>query len=391
MSLNNQDISIGKLSRLKIWITDNHLSDDQWSNTKKFIIIKITTEDGIEGWGEAFSINFREKGIAIIIKELFREISNIPNLSIKSFYNKISLLSDGHRGLDFSSATSAIEIALWDISGKLKNLPLNSLLTKSPKPNVPIYATCWSDLKKDTNDYLRQIEKFYGKKYGGIKIYPMLDSLSISIQFVEKVREIVGDELPLMLDLAVPEDLDQTKSFLKEVSSFNPYWIEEPVDGENISLLTEIKNTFNMKVVTGEKQSGLVHFRELISRNAADIFNPDISGMGGLIDIIEISNEASNNGIFISPHCWNSMSVSASAMLHVCSSIPNSEKAEIFPDYINFSKKFCELPFDIIDNKAHINKSAGLGIVIHEDILSELSIYSLDEKSNDEGHHHHHH
>ena len=215
--MNNQDISIGKLSRLKIWITDNHLSDDQWSNTKKFIIIKITTEDGIEGWGEAFSINFREKGIAIIIKELFREISNIPNLSIKSFYNKISLLSDGHRGLDFSSATSAIEIALWDISGKLKNLPLNSLLTKSPKPNVPIYATCWSDLKKDTNDYLRQIEKFYGEKYGGIKIYPMLDNVSISIQFVEKVREIVGDELPLMLDLAVPKDLDQTKSFLKEV------------------------------------------------------------------------------------------------------------------------------------------------------------------------------
>ncbi len=381
--MNNQDISIGKLTRLKIWITDNHLSDDKWSNTKKFIIIKITTEDGIEGWGEAFSIYLREKSIAIIIKELFREISNIPNLSIKSFYNKISLLSDGHRGLDFSSATSAIEIALWDISGKLKNLPLNSLLTKSPKPNVPIYATCWSDLKKDTNDYLRQIEKFFGKKYGGIKIYPMLDSVSISIQFVEKVREIVGDELPLMLDLAVPEDLDQTKSFLKEVTSFNPYWIEEPVDGENISLLTEIKNTFNMKVVTGEKQSGLVHFRELIQRNAADIFNPDISGMGGLIDIIEISNEASNNGISISPHCWNSMSVSASAMLHVCSSISNSEKAEIFPDYINFSKKFCELPFDIIDNKAHINKSAGLGIVIHENILSELSIYSVDENSND--------
>ena len=330
--MNNQDISIGKLSRLKIWVTDNHLSDDQWANTKKFIFIKITTEDGIEGWGEAFSINLREKGIAIIIKELFKEISNIPNLSIKSFYNKISLLSDGQRGLDFSSATSAIEIALWDITGKLQSLPLNSLLTNNPKLDVPIYATCWSDLKKDTNDYLSQIEKFFERRYGGIKIYPMLDSVSISIKFVEKVREIVGDEFPVMLDLAVPKDLDQTKSFLKEVSSFNPYWIEEPVDGDNISLLAEIKNTFDMKIVTGEKQSGLPHFRELISQHAADIFNPDISGTGGIIDIIKISNEASNNGVSISPHCWNSMSVSASAMLHVCSSISNSEKAEIFPD-----------------------------------------------------------
>ncbi len=70
-------------------------------------------------------------------------------------------------------------------------------------------------------------------------------------------------------------------------------------------------------------------------------------------------------------------------MLHVCSGISNSEKAEIFPDYINFSKKFCELPFDIIDNKAHLNESAGLAIVIHENILSELSIYSLDENSDD--------
>ena len=65
-----------------------------------------------------------------------------------SFHNKISLLSDGHRGLDFSSATSAIEIALWDILGKLKKSSFKFFINKSPKPNVPIYATCWSDLKK---------------------------------------------------------------------------------------------------------------------------------------------------------------------------------------------------------------------------------------------------
>ena len=83
-------------------------------------------------------------------------------------------------------------------------------------------------------------------------------------------------EYPLMLDLAIPKDLDQTKNFLKEVSFLKPYWIEEPVDGENISLLTEIKNGFDMKVVTGEKQSGLPHFKEIIKRDAAVILNPDI-------------------------------------------------------------------------------------------------------------------
>ena len=376
-----KEINIGKLSSVKIWITNAHKSKDNWSKTKKFIFIKITTTDGVEGWGEAFSIHLREKAIATIIIELFKEISEIKNLSLNSFYNKIFFLRDGHGGLDFSSATSAIEIALWDIAGKLKNLPLNCLLTDNPKPDVSIYATCWSDLKKDEENYLHQVEKYFEKKYGGIKIYPLFENTSNSVKFVERVRKIVGMEYPLMLDLAIPKDLDQTKTFLKEVSFLKPYWIEEPVDGENISLLTEIKNSFDMKVVTGEKQSGLPHFKEIIKRNAADILNPDISGIGGIIDMLYVSKEALYNDISISPHCWNSMSVSASAMLHVCSSIPNSEKAEIFPDYIEFTKEFCELPFNIVEDKAILNQSAGLGIVIHEDTLSNLSTYRMDEKN----------
>ena len=376
-----KEINIGKLSSVKIWITNAHKSKDNWSKTKKFIFIKITTTDGVEGWGEAFSIHLREKAIATIIIELFKEISEIKNLSLNSFYNKIFFLRDDHRGLDFSSATSAIEIALWDIAGKLKNLPLNCLLTNNPKPDVSIYATCWSDLKKDEENYLHQVEKYFEKKYGGIKIYPLFENTSNSVKFVDRVRKIVGMEYPLMLDLAIPKDLDQTKTFLKEVSFLKPYWIEEPVDGENISLLTEIKNSFDMKVVTGEKQSGLPHFKEIIKRDAADILNPDISGIGGIIDMLYVSKEALNNDISISPHCWNSMSVSASAMLHVCSSIPNSEKAEIFPDYIEFSKEFCELPFNIEEDKAILNQSAGLGMVIHEDILSKLSTHTIDEKN----------
>ena len=376
-----KEINIGKLSSVKIWITNAHKSKDNWSKTKKFIFIKITTTDGVEGWGEAFSIHLREKAIATIIIELFKEISEIKNLSLNSFYNKIFFLRDGHGGLDFSSATSAIEIALWDIAGKLKNLPLNCLLTDNPKPDVSIYATCWSDLKKDEESYLHQVEKYFEKKYGGIKIYPLFENTLNSVKFVERARKIVGMEYPLMLDLAIPKDLDQTKTFLKEVSFLKPYWIEEPVEGENISLLKEIKNSFDMKVVTGEKQSGLPHFKEIIKRNAADILNPDISGIGGIIDMLNVSKEALDNDISISPHCWNSMSVSASAMLHVCSSIPNSEKAEIFPDYIEFTKEFCELPFNIVEDKAILNQSAGLGMVIHEDTLSKLSTYRMDEKN----------
>ena len=121
----NKEIRIGKLFSIKIWVTNDDKNIDEWSRPKKFIIIKIITSEGVEGWGEAFSIHLREKAIVAITIALFKEISKIENLSLNSFYNNVSLLSDGHKGLDFSSATSAIEIALWDIAGKLKNTPLN--------------------------------------------------------------------------------------------------------------------------------------------------------------------------------------------------------------------------------------------------------------------------
>ena len=68
-----KEINIGKLSSVKIWITNAHKGKDNWSKTKKFIFIKITTTDGVEGWGEAFSIHLREKAIATIIIELFKD------------------------------------------------------------------------------------------------------------------------------------------------------------------------------------------------------------------------------------------------------------------------------------------------------------------------------
>ena len=83
----NTEINIGKISNVKIWITDNHMAKNQWSVIKKFVLIKIKTSDGVEGWGEAFTINLREKAIVTIIIELFKEISKIENLSINSLYN----------------------------------------------------------------------------------------------------------------------------------------------------------------------------------------------------------------------------------------------------------------------------------------------------------------
>ena len=96
-----------------------------------------------------------------------------------------------------------------------------------------------------------------------------------------------------MLDLASPEDPNIALKLASLVKEFKPYWFEEPVDGEATRSLKYIKNQTGLRIVTGEKQCGINHFVETLAADAIDIFNPDISSVGGIIDmikIIELSN-----------------------------------------------------------------------------------------------------
>ena len=378
------DINVGQLSNFKIFITKNIESKDGWTQIKPFIIIKLCSSDGLEGWGEAFSIKYREKGIAQIIERLIEDISKLESLTIRKFRQRMAEISDNHKSLDFCAATSAIEIALWDMSGKIKGLPIYSILSDEPSRPVTYYTTCWGSKNHNDDVIMNRVRELveYGSK--AIKIYPFQNrDFENSINFVTKVINLIGPKVRLMLDLAVPSNFTETKKFMDKISFANPYWIEEPVDGEDISKLVELKIDCTSKIVTGEKQCGINHFNELILRNAADIFNPDISCVGGLVEMLEISKIAKTENILISPHCWNSMSVSAAAMVHVCSIMTNSDMAEIFIEHIAQSKDYCEPAFKNENNKLIPNNSPGLGIKINEESLSDLSDHVFEAMLNE--------
>ena len=125
--------------------------------------------------------------------------------------------------------------------------------------------------------------------------------------------------------------------------------------------------------MTGEKQSKIHHFKSLCKRKAVDIINPDISSIGGIIRMLKIADYANEEGILISPHCWNSMTVSASVMMSICCLIENNEKAEIFPEYISLSNSFSSSSYEIVSNEAKIRDRPGLGVIIDENELKKLS------------------
>ena len=368
-----EDLKAGNLSKIETWITSPTQSDDGWTEIKSFLFLRLTTSDGFEGWGEAFTLPYREIAVEKIIHSLIKTVAKDNNVTPHIFRNKVSKISDKHRGIDFSAATSAIEMALWDIAGKISKKPLANLLSKNPETLVPVYATNWSNKETETEAIGKRAVKLIEQNFGGVKIYPLQNrSPKEGADFVSYVRNLIGEDTPMMLDLASPDNFNLSYELAPLVTPFNPYWYEEPADGEKTRTLADIRTKTNLRIVTGEKQCGLPHFEETLAANAADILNPDIAAVGGILDMTQISKWSLEKDVKVSPHCWNSMSVAAAAMLHFCASIENAEMAEIFPEYLSHIMKFSDPGFKIKNGNAILGKEPGLGVSIDTSLLQSL-------------------
>ena len=352
-------------------ITKKVTNKHHYSSVKPFLFLKLTTKCGIEGWGEAFVSD----GSEILINRLIHD-NLIKKISFKKinpviFIEKLAHEDDNY---DLMCATSAIEIALWDILGKYTNKSISELFETNNAKSIPVYANTWSDIKHDDNNLIANVEEQMNKNYDSVKVYPLQNrGLGEAASIIREVRKVVGPSRNIMIDLECPKDSYIPNNLENEILDTNPYWYEEPFDGKNLIKLSEYKKITKLKIVTGERQSDLNHFKSLCHHKAADIINPDISAIGGIIRMLKVATIAAGEGIMVSPHCWNSMTVSASAMMHVCRIIHNSEKAEIFPEYFSFGDNFSIPSFKIRNSQAELQNRSGLGIIMDETELKRLS------------------
>ena len=360
-----------EIIKVETYITKKVTNKHHYSSVKPFLFLKLTTKCGIEGWGEAFVSD----GSEILINRLIHD-NLIKKISFKKinpviFIEKLTHEDDNY---DLMCATSAIEIALWDILGKYTNKSISELFQSNNSKSVPVYANTWSDIKQDDNNLIANVEEQMNKNYDSVKFYPLQNrGLGEAASIIREVRKVVGPSRNIMIDLECPKDSYIPYNLENEILDTNPYWYEEPFDGKNLLKLSEYKKITQLKIVTGERQSEINHFKSLCHHKVTDIINPDISAIGGIIRMLKVATIAADEGILVSPHCWNSMTISASAMMHVCRIIQNNEKAEIFPEYFSFGDNFSIPSFKIRNSEAELQNRSGLGIIMDETELKRLS------------------
>ncbi len=342
---------------------------------KNLLFCRVETTDGVYGWGEAYVGKGKEKVVQTYIEaitptilgESVFEIKHLGTATFDDFQIRRS-------AVDFFSAWSAIEIALWDIVGKICGQPVYNLLGGKYRDKVRLYANGWWFGAANTEETVKRALKVKEMGFTALKWDPFYspwryyitkDEEDGAVENVKAMREALGPDMDLMIECHRRLSPYHAISFAKRVEEYRPFVFEEPCLSDNLDLVRTAKASMpTMRVVTGETCYTKAEIKNILETKAADVINPDTCVCSGILGMLEMASMAEPYNVCFSPHNYNSSIVGLAATLHVSAMAPNFNIAELF---INI-KPGCDLidrcPIKIDHGFAEVPSAPGLGVDI---------------------------
>ena len=301
---------------------------------KNLMFVRMQTDAGITGWGEAYTQSDRDASVEAHVNELARYLVDRDPFHIRHFTHVAYEDFATKRGaMDFHCAVSGLEIAMWDIVGKALDQPVYNLLGGPVRPRIRLYANGWSGGAETPEDYAKAahaaVEElgFMALKFdpfpGPWRLYPDHEELEQAAAIVGAVREAVGPRVELLIEVHRRLAPMNAIRVARMIEPYRPYWLEEPCPAENLDAIKEVRDATTIPVVTGEAIYTRTGFREVLERRAADIINPDVCNTGGILELTQIAAMAEPYYVGVSPHGWNSTSIAAAAAVHASAVMPN--------------------------------------------------------------------
>ena len=268
---------------------------------------------------------------------------------------------------------AAINIACWDIKGKVLNKSIHNLLGGHKKRiRTYIAGGYYAENKgiselKDELSYNVEILHANAVK---IKIGDPNYGLENDMKRVEASREAIGDKIDLMVDANCAFSLEQAIEFSKELSNYDVYWFEEPLPIHDYEGHRILKKKSNMKIATGENGYHLEHFKNLTEKECASIFNVDVAICAGYDIALEISGLAGNNNISISPHGCQEL------QLPLVAGIENGEFLEYYPKEVDPLRAEMFHPILKPDKDGYVTvpEKPGLGYDLNMNLLKKYQV-----------------
>ena len=350
------------LSREKIRITrlETMLVKPRW------LFLKIHTDAGLVGWGEPI-VEGRAKTCAAAIKELESYLVGKDPRDVVHHWQAMYRHAFYRGGPVLTSAISGIDMALWDIKGKALGVPVYELLGGPTRSRIQVYAHAGSpeSIKERKAQGFRMFKASVhnATKSGIVATKAFIDDAANRFA---AIREAGGDDVSIGIDFHGAISPQNAKLLIRVLEPYQPMFIEEPVQCQNIDAMAEIARGTHLPIATGERVFTKWGFRRILEKGAASILQPDLCHAGGITEVRLIAGMAEAYYAAIAPH--NPLGpISLAAGLQVAASIPNF----LCQEQVNLGDGYLKEPFQVKEGYIDTPTKPGLGIEIDEEALAD--------------------
>lgn len=347
-----------------------------WVHQRSATLVKITADNGLVGWGEAFAQGLEPPEIAAAVIEhaLKPHLVDANPLNRSVLWHKLyhATRDYGRKG-SVIAAISAIDTALWDLAGHYHQQPVYQLLGGAFRTQVQPYATGFYRIKgKNEADRLaEEAIRHFENGFTAMKVklgFGVRDDIVV----MHSIADALGDrEVELMVDTNHAYGYREALQLGRELELFNVRWYEEPVVPEDKASYRKLRNKLDIPIAGGENEHTPYGFNALFSACAVDIAQPDIGSCGGITAARDIVAMAQAQGISVNPHVWGS-AVAQAASIQLLAALPVTHHS-LFPQQPllefdcsshPFRNELVSTPITVDSGMVNIPSGHGLGIDI---------------------------
>ncbi len=349
----------------------------------RWLFVRIETEGGIVGWGEA-TCEGRSETVRTAVEQLSEIVLGQDALRIEDHWQVMTKGSFYRGGPILASAVSGIDQALWDIAGKHFGAPIHQLLGGHVRDRIRVYGWVGGDEPEEVADHIReQVEAGLTavKMNASGRMSPLgsVRDIDAVVRRVAAAREVLGDDRDVAVDFHGRFSLATAKRVAPLLEQFRPFFLEEPVVPENSHLIGEFVRSTTTPVSTGERLYSRQEFLPVLQAGIA-VAQPDLSHAGGITETRKIASLAETFDVQIAPHCpLGPLALAACRQVGFATSnhliqeqsigIHYNQGAEVL-DYVLDTK-----PLEFVDG--HIERFTGPGLGIE---IDEAAVRAADKK-----------
>jgi L-alanine-DL-glutamate epimerase-like enolase superfamily enzyme len=358
------------------------LDDGIADGSQDDLIVLVHTDEGITGIGEVDSAPEAVRAIVdapgshAIAGSLKSLLVGEDPTDIERLWQKMyrGLIYVGRRGIALH-ALSGIDIALWDIKGKVEGRPVSELIGTPQRDRVRAYASML--MPATTDEVTERVGQAVDDGFTAIKLGwgPLGQDPEHDVALARAAKAAAnGAEILIDAGLGYGADAKTAIRVAEQLEEIGIFWLEEPFEPDEYEAYAELADAVDIRVAAGEQDTTVWGFRELIERGHVDLIQPDVTRCGGITELLRIAELAASRGVETVPHAWKSGIIKA-ASLHVNAVLPDALYQEycIADTPINTTLTRERLPIDS-EGFVAVPTGPGLGVELDFDVVAKYRV-----------------